>query len=33
MTAIINGRLVVVDYKHLGALEDFAAALTVPPGN
>ena len=33
MTAIIDGRLVVVDYKHLGPLEDFAAALTIPPGN
>jgi hypothetical protein len=32
-TAIIDGRLAMVDYKHLSALEDFAAALTVPPGN
>jgi hypothetical protein len=33
MTAIVDGRLVIVDYKHLGALEDFAARLTASPGD
>ena len=33
MMAAVNGRLVLVDYKHLGMLEDFAAELTVPPEN
>jgi hypothetical protein len=33
MMAVVNGRFVLVDYKHLGMLEDFAAELTVPPEN